>query len=254
MKILITGSSGLIGRQLVSGLESEHDLRLGDVTGDDRDPRFVHLDVTDPEDARRAVDGVDAVVHLAIASGREGDYEDAVFNRQRFNVNVYGTHNVLEAARRANVRRFVFTSSLMVVWGYPPPAEVASDAAPRPVGTYALTKRLGETLCEQAARDHGLSCICLRIPKPVDVGDAAWKRRTLRPQWIAFPDLVEAYRCAVTAADVNFDVVTIVGESTRRRWDLSKAERVIGYRPTHRLENEGFTIGEEDAPLIQPLG
>ena len=69
------------------------------------------------------------------------------------------TWNVLEAARRVGVKRFIYTSSLMVVWGYEPPAWVASDAPPRPVGTYALTKRLGETMCEHFAGAHGMSVV-----------------------------------------------------------------------------------------------
>jgi nucleoside-diphosphate-sugar epimerase len=190
---------------------------------------------------------IDAVIHLAIASGHEGEYEDDEFNQRRFDVNVKGTWNVLEAASRAGVRRFVHTSSLMVVWGYLPPDRVASDAPARPVGTYAQTKYLAEIVCEQAALTSDLSVFCLRIAKPIDLDDAAWKHSPLRPQWIAFPDLLEAYRLAVTAAGVRFEIVTIVGESGQRRWDLSKAERVLGYRPRYRLEEMGYTLGDERA-------
>lgn len=248
MNVLITGAAGTIGRHLTRALETGHTLRLGDVQPLD-DPRSVPLDVTRPEQVHSAMEGIDAVVHLAIASGHEGDFEDDAFNQLRFDVNVRGTHNVLEAARRAGVRRFVYTSSLTVVWGHPPPEWVASDAPARPVGTYAMTKYLGEILCEHAARAHGLSTVCLRIPKPVDLDDPAWKGRRLRPQWIAFPDLVEAYRLALTAPGIEFEIVTVVGESSRRRWDLSKAERVLGYRPTCRLEKMGYDVADESVPL-----
>jgi uronate dehydrogenase len=250
MKILITGAAGLIGRKLTQALEREHELRLGDVRPIAGEARFVPCDVTRPAEVQRATQGVEAVIHLAIASGQEGEFEDDEFNQKRFDVNLKGTWNVLEAARRAKVRRLIQTSSLMVVWGYPPPEWVASDAPPRPVGTYAQTKYLAECLCEQAARTHSLSIVCLRIAKPIDLDDPAWKGCRIRPQWIAVPDLIEAYRLALAAGDVRFEVVTIVGESSRRRWDLAKADRLLGYRPTLRLEDMGYILGDESTPAF----
>jgi uronate dehydrogenase len=249
MRVLITGAAGYIGRQLTRGLEGEHELRLGDVQPIAGDARWVHLDVTDPKETARAMQGMEGVIHLAIASGHEGDHEDDAFNQQRFDINIKGTWNVLEAARQAGVRRFVFTSSLMVIWGYDPPTPVPSDAPPRPVGTYALTKQLGEVMCEHFARKHKLSIVCLRIPKPIALDDSRWKHQPIRPQWLAFPDLVQAYRLALTAPDIGFEIVTIVGESTRRRWNLAKAERVLGYRPTVWLEKLGYELGDERAPF-----
>ena len=90
-------------------------------------------------------------------------------------------------------------------------------AAARPVGTYALTKHLAEVTCEHFAREHGLSVVCLRIPKPVDLGNTWFRQRLIRPQWLAFPDLIQAYRLALTAP-LDFEIVTVVGESSHRRY------------------------------------
>ena len=248
MRVLITGAGGTVGRRLVRALETAHELRLGDVAPID-DPRFVPLDVTKPEQVHAAMEGMDAVVHLAVASGFEGDYEEEDFNQRRFDVNVKGTWNVLSAATRAGVKRVVHTSSIMVVWGYPPGVWIESDAPPRPEGTYATTKLLAEVLCEQAARQLGLSIVCLRIPKPIDPEDPELKTRRLRPQWIAFPELVRAYALALAAPNIAFEIITVVGDSSRRRFDLSKAERVLDYRPAIRLEDLGFTLGEEREPF-----
>ena len=249
MRVLITGAAGYVGRQLTRGLGKEHQLRLADLRPPEGEPGGVACDVTRLTDVVAAMRDVDAVIHLAVASGHEGDYEDDAFNQLRFEVNVKGTWNVLEAARRAAVKRFVFTSSLMVVWASRPPEVVASDARPRPVGTYALTKQLGETMCEYYTRAHGLSVVCLRIPKPIDVDDPRWSGRRIRPQWLAFPDLVQAFRLALVAPAIEFEIVTVVGESSRRRWDLSKAERVLGYRPSVRLEERGYELGDELEPF-----
>jgi uronate dehydrogenase len=246
MRILITGAAGYVGRRLSRALTAHHDLILADVQPLD-DPRWRALDVTRFDQAVAAARGVDAIVHLAVATGHEGEFEDDAFNQTRFDVNVKGTWNMLEAARRAGVRRFVYTSSLMVVWGYPPPQHVAGDAPARPVGTYALTKQLGETMCEHYARVHGLPVICLRIAKPVDLDDTVMKSRPIRPQWLAFPDLNQGYERAL-AANAEFAIVTLVCESSRRRWDLTAAANVLGYRPAWRLEDHGYQLGDERSP------
>jgi len=151
MRILITGATGHVGRHIWRGLEADHELRLGARRVPEGDPRWVRLDVTPPTEVMAAMTDIEAVIHLAVATGHEGDYEEDTFNQQRFDVNVRGTWNVLEAARRAGVRRVVHTSSIMVVWDYPPPQLVPGDAPPRPLGTYALTKQMGETLCRYYA-------------------------------------------------------------------------------------------------------
>lgn len=249
MRVLITGAAGTIGRRLSAALAEDHELRLADLHAPEDDPRWMRLDVADPRQCAAAVAGMDAVIHLAIASGFEGPHEDDAFNQQRFDVNVRGTFNLLSAAARAGVRRFVHTSSIMVVWGYPPPQRVAGDAEPRPVGTYALTKQMAEAAARYVSQSTGLSTICLRIPKPVDLDDPSWKARRLRPQWLPFPDLIAAYRQALTAPGIQFEIVTVVADNPGRRWDLQKAERVLNWRPQIDLRALGYTIGDENEPL-----
>jgi len=243
MKILITGARGTIGQKLIAALEGVHDLCLLSRTKVAGDSRWHWVDVTCFEDVLAAMNGMDMVIHLAIASGYEGDFEDDVFNAQRFDTNVKGTYNVFEAAKRAGVQRVIYTSSLTVVWGAT--GEVAGDAPAQPVGTYALTKQLGEQIAAYYAAQHKLSVLCLRIPKPIDVDDASTRETPILPQWIAFPDLINAYQLALVASDIDFEIVTVVGESSKRRWDLSKAEQILGYRPKHRLEDMGYTLRDE---------
>ena len=64
---------------------------------------------------------------------------------------------------------------------YPGVLPNGGDAPPRPVGTYAVTKQLGEVLSRHYAEQFGLSVVCLRIPKPIDLADPAWRRHRIRP-------------------------------------------------------------------------
>jgi len=138
----------------------------------------------------------------------------------------------------------------MVTWGYPKTTGISSDAPARTVGTYSLTKHLGEIICEHFARTHGLSIICLRIAKPIDLDDPRRRASLIRPQWIGFPDLIQVYKLALTVPNIGFEIVTVVGDSSRCQWDLEKAKRLLGYRPTLRLEDLGYQLGDSREPIM----
>jgi uronate dehydrogenase len=243
MPVLVTGATGEVARGVLPFLENEFALRLlaPEPAGDD--PRRLRADILDWDALARAMAGIDAVLHLAVASGHSGSYEDDAFNDHRFDVNVKGTFHVCETARRCGVRRVVHVSSLMVVWGYGHAGTVAGDAEPRPVGSYALTKALAENVARSYA-DTGLEVITLRIAAPLDVASPDLRRRPVRPQQVPFPDLAQAFARALTVPLNRYEVVTIVGESSRRAWDLEPARRVLGYAPRYRLDDLGVTFAE----------
>jgi uronate dehydrogenase len=241
--VLVTGATGEVARGVLPFLEQDFTLRLLAPEPPGDDARRVQADVLDWDALARAMAGVDAVLHLAVASGHSGSYEDDAFNDRRFEVNVKGTFHVSATARRCGVRRVVHVSSLMVVWGHGYAAPVAGDAEPRPVGTYALTKALAENVARSYA-DTGLEVITLRIAAPLDVASPDLRRRPVRPQQVPFPDLAQAFARALTVPLNRYEVVTIVGESSRRAWDLEPARRVLGYAPRYRLDDLGVTFAE----------
>jgi uronate dehydrogenase len=267
MLVLVTGATGEVARGIVPALEEHFELRLLCEQALD-DARAVVADIRFLDGRlQAALDGVDAVVHLAVASGHAGAYEDDAFNGHRFQVNVQGTWHVFEAARRAGVRRVVHTSSLMTVWGYAHPSygraagpaappestltgeQVPGDAPPKPVGTYALTKALSEEVARYFAGAFGMEVITLRIAAPLDPQQPRWKTEAVPPQRVPFSDLARAYRLALSVPLSQFEVVTIVGESSRRIWSLEAARRVLGYEPQLRLDDLGLTLGEPFVPV-----
>lgn len=126
--------------------------------------RVVRGDIRDAEAVARAYQEAhpEAVVHLAARAGvRPSVAEPRLYHE----VNTLGTLQVLEAARRANVQRFVFSSSSSV---YGRPARtgtplVETDAVESPVSPYGATKRAGEHHVRTFHRLHGIPCACLRF-------------------------------------------------------------------------------------------
>ncbi|WP_338795148.1 NAD(P)-dependent oxidoreductase [Stenotrophomonas maltophilia] len=149
MKILLTGSSGRIGRAIFGALAAAHE-----VVGLDRSPfatTRIIADVTDHQAVVRAVQGVDAVIHTAaLHAPHVGLVPDAVFQQ----INVDATAHLLQAAREAGARRFVLTSTT-ALYGHAVMAGgcrwIDEDTEPLPRTIYHRSKLQAEALAEAAA-------------------------------------------------------------------------------------------------------
>jgi len=251
--LLVTGATGGVARGVLPFLEKSFDMRLLALDPPGDDPRRVQASVLDWQALSGAMTGMDAVLHLAVATGHSGVFEDDAFNDLRFDVNVKGTYHVFETALRAGVRRVVHVSSVMVTWGHAlamakrSNTRVPGDAPPAPVGTYALTKCLSEEIARHYAFRAGaspLEVVTLRIAAPLDVDDSNLRTRPVRPQQVPFPDLAQAFRLALTVPLQHYEVVTIAGASSRCLWDLEPARRVLGYEPRYNLDELGVMLAE----------
>ena len=178
--VLVTGGAGFIGSHLVGRLLAEGGWRVSvvDDFNDFYEPavkrrnvegfagredfRLHEADIRD----RAALDKIfggarfDCVVHLAARAGvRPSLTEPALY----LETNVNGTLNLLEAARAAGVRQFVFGSSSSVYGENEKVPFSEDDPVARPISPYAATKAAGELLCHTHAHLYGLRAVCLRF-------------------------------------------------------------------------------------------
>lgn len=149
MKIVVFGGSGFVGSHLADALtEAGHIVTIFDLV---RSPylqstqRFVQGDILDIDSVLQAVDGHDIIYNFAGLA----DLDEALARPlDTVRLNVLGCVNILEAARRAAIKRFVFASTIYVY----------SDAG----GFYRVSKQACESYIEEYERYYGLKYTILR--------------------------------------------------------------------------------------------
>jgi UDP-glucose 4-epimerase len=171
MKIVVTGAHGKVGRAATQALlDAGHDVLATDLTrpGFERKPEgsadYRMADLTDAGDAFAVIRGADVVVHAAAIPEPTGNPPHVVFQ-----TNIMATFNVLEAAVRFGVKRFVNISSETVPGFFFPERPFLPDYAPvdelhpaHPQDPYALTKLFGEQLMDAAVQRSDIRAISLR--------------------------------------------------------------------------------------------
>lgn len=237
MKILITGACGFVARGLIKQLEERgHQLVLLDrINAEDATvfwpwiPEgrkklplvtkwpYIKAEIVDSEAMLRNLQGVDAVIHLAAAVS--GDPEQGIAT---MHANVCGTYIVLDAARRAGVRRAVSASSINVFGTFhwrlsKEPVKFATMPLdetfdPEYGDPYSLSKHCNELTCAMFARAYGMTTASLRFAG-IWNGELYDKVRSapLAPteawsdhvyQWVHVDDVVTGIRQAVEAPNL----------------------------------------------------
>lgn len=163
MKVALTGASGYTGGHVLKQLLARGDsvkalVREGSVTPalSTSGAEIVKGVLGNAEDARRLVQGCDAVMHIA-AVYRTAGHPDSYYRE----VNVLGTRLLLEAAQAGGIRRFVHTSTVGVHGDVKnPPADEGAPIAPSDI--YQETKAEADVLARDFGRTHGLEVAIVR--------------------------------------------------------------------------------------------
>ena len=241
----MTGASDRVGTALREHLLSDFDLRLFDrvMTPDPQPGESVVVgDLADYRDVVAAVDGVDAVLHLACVHGLDLRFDDSL------DANFRGTVNLLDAVREQGVERLVYASSHHVLGLHALDGFEGDRASLAPDAFYGLGKSFGELACRLYAERYDVKTLMIRIgnadPK---VSDA----RSLR-LWTSAADLARLVRIGLEHPDVGCDVVYGVSNCPEPLFANERALE-LGYRPQDRAEDnlaEGYLDYEKMPPRL----
>lgn len=245
-KIAVTGSGGTIGSRLCADLDRDHEVVRIDLNHAD-----VNADVRDLDAMIRALKGCETVIHLAGVVDVEIDWET------NFTVNIGGTYNVYEAARRNGLQRIIFASSNHCVGMYEVEAApalyesgfglaIGTDTPYRPDGLYGVWKAFGETLGRYYSDKYGIQVACIRIGSITKVDDprhesvresSGWlplteeqKFKRYAATWMSQRDLARLVR-GILERNVPYAVVYGVGDNLTRFWSLEPGRAIYGFWP-----------------------
>lgn len=170
-KVLVAGGAGFIGSCIVDTLaEAGYSIRVVDDMSSGRADNvsqhagkdyfeLVKGTIVDPAVAQRAVDGVDAVINMV----GKGDLAKSVANPLLYHdTNLTGNLNLLVAASKKGIKKFIFASS-GAVYSAKAVGVISEDAEWGPSSPYAATKVCSEVYCRTFNDVYGMECICFRF-------------------------------------------------------------------------------------------
>ncbi len=168
--ILVTGGAGFIGSNLVDTLLLQgNKVKVIDnfITGKKhnvlehlKNPNYklIEADICDYDSCKKAVEGVDLIFHQAALGSVPRSIENPVLTTH---INILGTVNVFDAARRANINRIIFAASSST-YGDSVKLPKEEDIIGKPLSPYAISKYVNELYAENFSRIYGIETIGLR--------------------------------------------------------------------------------------------
>ena len=247
-KSLVTGGCGFIGSHIVDYLA-----KLGQevVVVDNRSAnndrfyendqvKYLNVDITDYSAMSAAMEGVDYVFHLAAESRLQPAIKNPIDAVTR---NCVGTTVMLQAARNACVRRFVYSSTSSGYGNNPAPSvETQPDDCLNP---YSASKVAAEKFCKMYTDLYGLDTVCLRY------FNVFGERSPTRGQYAPVIGIFEKQKEAG-------EPLTIVGDGSQKRdfvyvGDVARANYLASIMPLKGHNGEVFNVGSGKNYSIQEI-
>ncbi|OGN88397.1 MAG: hypothetical protein A2X23_05385 [Chloroflexi bacterium GWC2_73_18] len=233
--VLVTGGAGFIGSGLARLLaERDWRVRIVDDLSVGRRAylagvphQLIEASLADRRAVAGAVEGTAAIVHLAARASVPDSVSDPLGT---FEVNVTQTLGLLEAARAAGVRRFVFASSSAAAGNHEPPID--ESVLPHPISPYGASKLAGEAFCQAYAAAFGIAACALRFSNVY--GPRSLHKSSVVANW---------FRAALAGRPV---IIYGDGEQSRDLIhvdDISLAILAALERPADAVAGEIFQVG-----------
>lgn len=234
-RILITGAAGRLGTELRTRLTGiARSVRISDrepMTDVKAHEDAVICDLGDHEAVMRLTKDVDAILHFG-GSPLETDFETILHNSIR------GSYHIYEGARRNNVKRVVYASSVHAVGYHTMEANIDADAPVRPDTLYGVSKCFVEALSRLYWDKFGVESVCLRIfssfPEPTD--------RRMLWSWLSFADCARSVESALLAPRVGHTIAFATSDNSLKPYDNRLAGH-LGLQP--RDSSEPFRAAVE---------
>ena len=267
-RILITGGAGFIGSNLVKHLSALGDFHItildNETVGklaDIAEPNIkcIHGDIRDTAALEGALVDIETVVHLAADTGV---IQSTVDPETNFQINAFGTFQLLNSARKTGVKRILNASTGGAILGdVIPPAH--EGIVPQPMSAYGASKLAAEGYCSAFAGSYGLATASLRFSNIYGPGSfhkgsvvATFFKGILQNRdlvvfgdgeqtrdFLFVGDLVEGIRLAIESEFVG--VVQLgSGTPTSLNQLLSEVHTVVGDERTFAVEYQAYRKGE----------
>jgi len=232
-RVLVTGSSGRIGRAVAAELiRRGHDVRGFDLTPSQGVADMLVGSLTDRAAVDRATADRETVVHLAATP------DDDDFFGQLLPNNLIGVYNVLESAQAAGVKPLILASTGQVVWYERDrnPGVIRTDTQPTPRYWYAACKCFLEGAGRAFAEKFGMSVLAVRLgwcprsrEQVEEIRSFAWAQDV----YLSPNDAGLFFACAVEAAEpAGYAVVYATSKPVHRpRYDAEPTLRLVGFEP-----------------------
>jgi NAD(P)-dependent dehydrogenase (short-subunit alcohol dehydrogenase family) len=240
--ILITGAAGGLGSLLARKLSHSYSLSLLDsqpLSFRTTLP-FHRQNLADRADLSACLAGVETIIHLAGEPTARVPWESLLAS------NVLATENLLREAHRLGGRRVLLASSVQVMEGYPPGANITPDLPVWPVNRYGVSKACAEIIAARFGRKAGMSVLCLRLGWVLPHFD--WR---ITP-WSPYLDLVLTESDFVRVVEgalergirAPFEIHHALSDNRRKRLNIDSARRVLGYFP----QDDSYRIAGRNGP------
>lgn len=227
--ILITGVNGTIGKILKKGLSNKSNIYGIDISKP-FDKHTKKCDISNINNLKKVINSfkdIDVIIHLAADHRVDAPWESVLKN------NITGTRNTYECAKELGIKKVIFASSNHVTGLYERNISevgiINTNTPVNPDSDYGVSKIFGEALAKKHYELFNISSICIRIGSVLEDDNPNHNERT-KKTWLSHRDLIQLIEKSIDS-NIGFGIYYGVSNNKDRFWDISNAEKDLGYTP-----------------------